>query len=110
RGPLGSGSGALVVVGDSALWAEPEEEARSLFPSYPLLWALLGTALAPSSTDAVSGEPRPGTVAWRFVQGADTTEYVAGVNGRREMVTDVRVGGTPVGGVYVRFDTAGLPE
>lgn len=110
RGPLGSGSGALVVVGDSGLWAQPEEEAGNLFPSYPLLWALLGTALAPSAGDAVSGATLPGRVAWRFVQGADTTEYVAALNGRREMVTEVRVGGTQVGRVYVRFDRSGLPE
>jgi hypothetical protein len=110
RGPLGSGNGAMVVVGDSALWADPEEDARDLFPSYPLLWALVGSARVPAPQGGVDGYAAPGTVAWRFTNGSDTTEYVMVRNGRHEMVTDVRTGGTRVGRVYTRYDALGRPS
>jgi hypothetical protein len=47
RGPLGTGAGAAVVVGDQEQWSEPEEEFRKLVPSFPLLWAILGSARPP---------------------------------------------------------------
>jgi hypothetical protein len=97
------------VVGDEAVWAEPEEDARNLFPSYPLLWALLGSARTPSAASEVAGYAAPGTVAWRFITGTDTTEFVRVQNGRTEMVTDVRAGGTRIGRVYTRLDALGRP-
>src|SRR3990170_8344948 len=40
-GPLGAGRASAFVVGDSAIWTEPEEEIRKLVPNYPLFWAML---------------------------------------------------------------------
>jgi len=37
-GPLGLGSGAAVVIGDSVLWADPDKNFRSLVPAIPMLW------------------------------------------------------------------------
>ncbi|MGH2668527.1 MAG: hypothetical protein ACRDH5_05295, partial [bacterium] len=47
-GPLGLGAGAAVVVGDSAVWADPERNFRSLVPALRLLWAGLGIVRPPA--------------------------------------------------------------
>ena len=78
-GPLGLGAGAAVVVGDSALWADPEENFRALVPAVRMLWAALGV-VRPPQPDAVvaswGGGDSTRTV-WRFVEGrADTLDYI----------------------------------
>jgi hypothetical protein len=81
-GPLGLGSGAAVVIGDSVLWADPAESFRSLVPAIPMLWAALAMVRPPADdanvlgaqlVDSVSGRRR---VVWRFAQVADTLDYV----------------------------------
>jgi len=47
-GPLGSGRAAAFVIGDTAIWSDPEEEVRKLVPNYPLFWAMLGIARSPA--------------------------------------------------------------
>lgn len=76
-GPLGLGSGAAVVVGDSAVWADPEENFRSLVPAVRMLWAALGVVRPPDSAASVAGVQTPPRTIWRFVQDADTLDYVA---------------------------------
>jgi len=82
-GPLGLGSGAAVVIGDSVLWADPEKNFRSLVPAIPMLWAALGMVRPPAAdagvlgavlVDSTGGRRR---VVWRFAQVQDTIEYVA---------------------------------
>jgi hypothetical protein len=88
-GPLGLGSGAAVVIGDSVLWADPEKNFRSLVPAIPMLWAALGM-LRPPAADAnvlgaedstgehgSSGAGTTRRVVWRFAQAQDTLDYVA---------------------------------
>ena len=76
-GPLGLGSGAAVVVGDSAVWADPEENFRSLVPAVRMLWAALGVVRPPDSAASVAGVQAPSRTIWRFVRDADTLDYVA---------------------------------
>jgi hypothetical protein len=75
RGPFGR-SGAAVVVGDSALWAEPEEETGQLIPVAPLFWAGLGLPPEPPAGALIFGREGPGGRAWRYVLNGDTLDFV----------------------------------
>src|SRR5438876_9825307 len=46
-GPLGLGSGAAVVIGDSVVWADPEKNFRSLVPAVRILWAAFSMVRPP---------------------------------------------------------------
>ncbi len=109
RGPLGAGAGAAAVIGDSALWAEPEDQVQKLVPSYPILWALLGRARYPDTGDVVSGLEDPRVRAWRYVHGVDTVDYVLTLTGTRQLVADVRQGGKRIGRVLTTFGADGWP-
>ena len=81
-GPLGLGSGAAVVIGDSVAWADPEKNFRSLVPAIPMLWAALGMVQPPAEDAEVFGVASPDTagikrIVWRFAQREDTLDYVA---------------------------------
>lgn len=76
-GPLGLGSGAAVVVGDSEIWAEPPENFRSLVPAVRMLWAGLGVVRPPAPDASVSGMESQSQQTWRFAEGSDTLDYVA---------------------------------
>ena len=52
-GPLGLGAGAAAVVADSAIWADPEKNFRSLVPAVRMLWAGLGIVRPPAPNAAV---------------------------------------------------------
>lgn len=110
RGPLGSGRGAAAVVGDSALWAEPEDQVKKLVPEYALLWAILGQARAPGGPQDVSVIESATLQAWRYVQGADTVEFILTRAEPRQLVADVRRGSTRVGRVVTTFDLEGFPR
>lgn len=110
RGPLGSGRSAAAVIGDSALWAEPEDRVQELVPSYPILWALLGQARGPAGGDVVTGIEDPRVRAWRYVQGADTVDYVLTKGTPRQLVADVRQGGRRLGRVVTTYDADGWPR
>jgi hypothetical protein len=76
-GPLGMGRSAAAVVGDSALWAEPQEDVEKLVPSYPLLWAMVGVARPPGPGDEVRGLQAGTVTAWQYRgSGDDTVTYV----------------------------------
>lgn len=108
RLPLGAGSGAMALVGAGGLWAEPEEEVRRLIPNFPLLWALIGQARPPAAGDSVVAFTSDRLVAWRYISGADTTDYLLARSPRRELVVDVRVAGQRLGRVYTIFGDNGV--
>jgi hypothetical protein len=108
-GPLGSGRAAAFVSGDTALWAEPEEDIKRLVPKYPLFWGLLGVARGPDAGTQVLKSAGPDLVAWQYVAGADTTDYVKLGGTTPWLIVDVREGGKKVGTVETRFGTDGRP-
>jgi len=110
RGPLGSGRSAAAVIGDSALWAEPEDRIKELVPSYPILWALLGQARLPGPGDLITGMEDTRVRAWRYVNGADTVDYVLTLGSPRQLVADVRQDGKRLGRVFTTFDAEGWPR
>jgi hypothetical protein len=75
RGPLGQ-SGAAVVVGDSVLWSEPEEETGRLIPAAPLFWAGLGLPPRPPPAALVFAREGSSGRAWRYVLEGDTLDFV----------------------------------
>ena len=110
RGPLGSGNGAAFVNGDTALWAEPEEDVRRLVPNYPIFWALMGVARGPVAGSSVRRSAAGESVtAWRYVRGADTTDYVMVPGPPRRLLLEAREAGTTVGTVETRFGPDGRP-
>ena len=114
-GPLGLGAGAAVVVGDSAIWAEPEKNFRSLVPAVRMLWASLGVARPPAADAAVFGvEPgadaaRGGGGVWRFVEGGDTLEYRETRRDGRVLEAEWRRAGTVMARSRTTFDARALP-
>ncbi|HEX9164797.1 MAG TPA: hypothetical protein VF862_02730 [Gemmatimonadales bacterium] len=102
-GPLGSGRGAAFVVGDSALWAEPEEDVRKLVPNYPLLWAMLGVARMPGAVTEAARYQDAKLTAWRLVSGADTVEFARIAGPPLKLVAEVRLGGERIGRVETVF-------
>lgn len=108
-GALGVGRGAAFVVGDSAVWAQPEEDVRKLVPNYPLLWAMLGVA-RPPDPGAVIRRLQDGQVdAWQFAMGADTVEYVRTGAPAGRLIAEVRQAGRRVGRVETTFGPDGVP-
>ncbi|MES2306416.1 MAG: hypothetical protein V4558_12950 [Gemmatimonadota bacterium] len=109
RGTLGMGRGAAVVIGDSAHWAQPEDQFKKLVPNYSLLWAMLGVARDPKSGDQLAGLDNETITAWRYVDGADTVEYARTKLAPMQLVADVREGGKRIGRVVTTFNEQGQP-
>lgn len=109
RGPLGSGSGAAAVVGDAALWAEPEEEVNKLVPSYPILWAMMGKARYPAANDEVRAFRDERMTAWRYASGPDTVDYLLVRGEEVRLFVDVRQAGQRIGLVATTLDASGYP-
>ncbi len=76
RAPFGR-SGAAVIVGDSILWSEPEEDVGRMIQVAPLLWAAMGIALPPPPEAALSGVESGESVTWRYALPRDTLTYQA---------------------------------
>jgi hypothetical protein len=107
---LGLSSGAGVVVGDSVIWADPDQDFRSFIRGVAVFWATLGVARpAPAGAMVTAGtvgsadHPRQ---AWRYANGADTLTYVAG-----NQVLDVewRSGSNVVAQSHTELDQRGWP-
>lgn len=108
-GALGVGRGAAFVLGDSAVWVEPEEDIRKMVPNYPLLWAMLGMVRPPEAGASVRHFRDERIEAWQFAAGPDTVEYVRSGAPVGKLIAEVRQGGRQVGRVETIFGTDGLP-
>lgn len=108
-GPLGMGRASALVVGDSALWTEPEEQIRKLVPNYPLFWAMLGVAREPAPGAAVRGLADRQVTVWQFASGSDTVEYVLEAGAEPRLLAEVRQGGDRIGRVETRLGSDGFP-
>jgi len=109
QGPLGSGRAAAFVSGDSALWAEPENDVKRLVPNYPLFWALLGVARGPAADATVRRSTDPGLTAWQYHTGADTVDYVQLGGPAPRLLAEVRQAGKKIGTVETIFGPDGRP-
>jgi hypothetical protein len=107
RGPVGFGSGAAGVIGDSAIWAEPEDQVQKFVPSYPLLWAMVGIARPPAGTWTIEGRRDASTTAWRYTRGADRVDYLFRRGTSTILEAYVRQDGRPLGHVVTVFDVDG---
>ncbi|NOT09214.1 MAG: hypothetical protein HOP28_13525 [Gemmatimonadales bacterium] len=109
QGPLGSYHAAAFVIGDTAIWAEPEDEVKKLVPNYPLFWAMLGIARAPGPESTVRKLAGGTITAWQIVLGGDTLEYVRELAAGGRLIAEVRQGGKRLGRVETKFGPDGLP-
>lgn len=106
RGPLGQGRSSGVVVGDSIIWAEPEDNLIEAAPNVALMWALFGVAREPDRGATLLGLERAGFTAWRIVEGPDTLEYVR-EPGRGRLRAELRRAGQVVGRTEATRDASG---
>lgn len=107
RGPVGFGSGAAAVVGDTALWAEPADQVQKFVPNYPLLWAMAGIMRPPGNGWTVESHQDPGASAWRYTRGTDRIDYLVRHAKTLILEASVRQDGRPLGHVVTVFDAEG---
>lgn len=123
-GPLGWGAGAAAIVGDSAIWADPEKNFRSLVPAVRMLWAGLGIVRPPALHAVVFREPQgagaaggpgdPGDGAtgvrwWRFAEGDDTLDYRETIRSPRVLEAEWRRQGRVHARSRTEFDVHAMP-
>jgi hypothetical protein len=98
-GPLGFGSGAAVIIGDSVAWAEPDEGFVDLVPAVPMFWAALGIVRPPPATAAEGRDVGgPETSRWlvRFLAEPDTFDYAMSDGAVRTLEAEWRRAGRVV--------------
>jgi hypothetical protein len=107
-GPLGSGRGSAVVVGDSALWTDPEDVIERLVPSFPLMWAMFGMMRLPPDGAALRGLSDSSVTVWEAASGADTVAWVR-QRAPSRLLAEVRAAGKVVGRVETELAPDGRP-
>ncbi|MEZ4456542.1 MAG: hypothetical protein R2882_08345 [Gemmatimonadales bacterium] len=100
---------AAFVSGDTAEWAEPEDDVRRIVPNYPLFWALLGVVRVPSAVTAARRYADATLDAWQYLAGTDTVDYVRIAGPKPRLVAEVREAGRVVGTVETLFGPDGMP-
>jgi hypothetical protein len=109
-GPLGLGAGAAAIVADSAIWADPEKNFRSLIPAVRMLWAALGIVRPPAPDALVfRGGADSSVRIWRFVQGEDTLDYRETVGGTGVLEAEWRQQGRVQARSRTEFDLHLMP-
>jgi hypothetical protein len=100
RGPFGR-SGSALVVGDEAVWAEPEGDFASLIPVAPVLWASLGIVVPAPVGAAVLGMDEPARRAWRYVYGDEELDFIHERDSTPRLLAELRREGRIVGVAHV---------
>ena len=108
-GPLGVHASAALVVSDTTLWADPEQDVQRLVPNYQLFWAMLGIARVPRGTERVRHFADGTLTAWQFSGGQDTVEYIRENGAVSRLIAEVRQAGQRLGRVETKFGPDGLP-
>ena len=116
-GPLGLGAGAAAIVADSAIWADPEKNFRSLIPAVRMLWAALGIVRPPAPNAMVFGGGGGGggggadssVRIWRFAQDGDTLDYRETRGGARVLEAEWRREGKVLARSRTEFDAQRMP-
>jgi hypothetical protein len=110
RGPFGR-SGAAMVVGDSVLWSEPEEDVEQLIPVAPLFWAALGIPRDPPPGSMLYGLEAGSRRVWQYVSNGDTLSYVVTGEPEFRLQAEVRRFDAVIGTTRaVLSDSTRLPE
>ena len=109
RGPLGSGRMAAVIIGDRALWAEPEDQVRQIVPDFTLLWAIFGVARLPAPGSTLRGIDDGRGMAWEYAAGRDTIVYARSKGLPGQLRVEVRSGGKVFGRVETKLSASGQP-
>jgi hypothetical protein len=104
RGPFGR-SGAALVVGDEAVWSEPEGDVDNLVPVAPILWAALGIVPAPDETGTVLGTATAERRAWRYAAGNRVVDYIRVMGPHPRLLAELREADQILGVVVVELDT-----
>lgn len=104
RGPFGR-SGAALVVGDEAVWSEPEGDVDNLVPVAPILWAALGIVPRPDEASIVLGHATPERRAWRYTTADRAVDYIRVMGARPRLLAELREADAILGVVEVRLDT-----
>ena len=110
-GPLGLGAGAAAIVADSALWADPEKNFRSLIPAVRMLWAALGIVRPPAPEARVfgGGSADSSVLLRRFAQDGDTLDYRETRGGARVLEAEWRREGNVLARSRTEFDARRMP-
>jgi len=109
-GPLGLGAGAAAIVADSAIWADPEKNFRSLIPAVRMLWAALGIVRPPAPDALVFGGGVDSSARiWRFAQDGDTLDYRETRGGVRVLEAEWRREGKVLARSRTEFDAQRMP-
>jgi hypothetical protein len=108
-GPFGSGAASAVVVGDRAIWTDPEDAIARLVPNYPLMWAMFGVAREPPANAQIRALSTPTTRAWRYAGPSDTVDYARTEGDVGRFVAEVRSGGELIGRAETTLDSTGAP-
>lgn len=106
RAPFGR-SGAAVLIGDSLVWAEPEQEVETLIPVASLFWAALGLPRQPPAGTPVFGRERANERVWHFRSEGLEQTYIQTWGGAWRLQMELRQGESVVGAADVRLDSLG---
>lgn len=106
-GPLGFGSGAAALIGDSVAWAEPNTGFVGLVPAVPMFWAALGVIRPLPATAARGLNLRgPDASRWlvRFLAGPDTLDYALADGELRRLDAEWRRAGHVIARSRTEYD------
>lgn len=106
RGPFGR-SGSALVIGDQAVWSEPEGDIDNLVPVAPILWAALGIVRAPDDGSTLLGLATARDRAWRYTLEERALDYIHVTPPRPRLLAELRELDRILGVVEVELDTAG---
>jgi hypothetical protein len=99
-----------VIIGDSAIWFEPEDKSLAkLVPEFPLMWAMLGIARLPRPDAMLRGFEADGRIAWQYAHGSDTLEYLRSPGSPWMLRAEIRHEGKIVGRTEATVATDGTP-
>lgn len=98
RGPFGR-AGSALIVGQRAVWSEPEGDIDDLIPVAPVLWAALGIVVPLSDADTVLGGTTATQEAWRYRRGEEVLDYVHIRTPSPRLLAERRTGGQILGNV-----------
>jgi len=110
RGPFGR-SGAAVVVGDSVVWAEPEEDVSEIIPVAPLFWAAIGVARQAPTGSSVFGQEAGSERIWQYDVAEEALTYVVRRDPGLKLQTEMRRLDEIIGLVETVYDdSTGAPQ